>query len=740
LINIPVIARRELSTYFLSLIAYFVLTAFALAYGLVLVGLLGDAQIDPNAAAARGFDWAVTLMIFAVPIIAMRLLSEEASTGTMETLLTAPVSEGEVVLGKYLAALIFGLTMLAPVAGGCVMLATMGGLDYGPVASGLLGLYLVVAQFLAIGLLCSSLTRMQIGSAIMAFVAVLALSILGYTVRAGASGLGAALAYLAPGAHLAGFLKGIVDSRDLVYFAATTALFLFLSVTALKMRKWRSVGAALAMSIVLSVALVALVCYISTRRYARVDMTGKLRYTLHTRTRRVLRGLDRPVRVTLVNVGEEDPVMRWAYQQSQDMLEEFQALSWRVELEQLSFGIDEHRPRIDALKARVDIPESSAVFECAGRHEVVGLAKTLVPPAWRGAGVKFRGEAAFASALLKVTGVRRVRVYFLAGHGERFIEEGGAAGESVSRLAASLKDDNFDVASLNLDERGEVPEDCAVLIVPGPRVPLPEEHLAAVRDYLVRPGARAVLMLDSSAGSGRRSNLDALLSQYGIKVHQDAMGVSTVLKRTGMSVEGRHVFLKAAGEVVPIVGQGFADHPITSDLQNYTLRLTVCAPLEIEAAAANPTLSVRALLTGTKDSWGERTFPTDPKLSKYDEDVDVAPPVVAAVVVEPHRGTATPPAAGAGDSGSPVLLVLGSSQSFVDSSVESNPAHLYLLMNAVNWMAGNIQVLGIPPKDFDIHLVQITPSQRRISVLVFLVGLPVCIVVLGTAVWLVRRR
>ena len=239
MVNIPVIAKRELNTYFLSLMAYFVLTLFALANGLFLAGWLRGTLIDPNLVIREAMGFALFLLVFVVPVITMRLFSEEASSGTMETLLTTPVSDAEVVLGKYMGALIFGMAMLVPVALECLYLAALGGVDYGPVASGFLGLYLGFALFLAIGLFCSSITRIQVGAAIMTFVILLGVLLLGHLVRDAESTIGKILTYMGPTRHVRWFLKGIVDSRDLVYFVASTCMFLFLSVKVLELRRWR---------------------------------------------------------------------------------------------------------------------------------------------------------------------------------------------------------------------------------------------------------------------------------------------------------------------------------------------------------------------------------------------------------------------------------------------------------------------------------------------------------------------
>jgi ABC-2 type transport system permease protein len=108
-----------------------------------------------------------------------------------------------------------------------------------PISAAFLGTYLLAAQFLAIGLFCSSLTRVQIGSAIMSFVVLMGLFFLWRVARDSASTAAKVLQYISPPWHMVGFLKGVIDTRDLVYFVASTALFLFLSAKVLESRRWR---------------------------------------------------------------------------------------------------------------------------------------------------------------------------------------------------------------------------------------------------------------------------------------------------------------------------------------------------------------------------------------------------------------------------------------------------------------------------------------------------------------------
>ena len=238
MVNVPVITKRELNAYFLSPIAYVVLTAFALGHGLFFAPVL-SASMDLGTAAQWALYMPVLLLIVAIPLLTMRLLAEEVHSGTVETLMTAPVTELEVVLGKFVGALVFATVMMLPIGLEVAFLRLLGPMDAGPLLSGFLGLFLLASQFIAVGLFCSALTRMQITSAIISFVLLLGLYFLWFLGHGSTSTSVQLLRYVSPPSHYFAFLKGIVDTRDLAYFVITTAAFLFLTVKALELRKWR---------------------------------------------------------------------------------------------------------------------------------------------------------------------------------------------------------------------------------------------------------------------------------------------------------------------------------------------------------------------------------------------------------------------------------------------------------------------------------------------------------------------
>jgi ABC-2 type transport system permease protein len=237
MVNVPVIMRRELQSFFLSPMAYLVLTGFALVQGIQFAGVL-EPHLDPAWVAEYAFHTPVYLLLFAAPLLTMGLLAAERAGGTLETMMTAPVSALEVVLGKFAAVLVFAMVMFLPLAAEVAFLGAQGQMDVGPVLAGLMGVFLLTGQCLAIGLFCSALTRVQVAAAIMSFAVLLALYSALYFAR-GAASAGALLRYLSPPGHYGGLPQGVVDTRDVAYFAVGIVLFLALTVSALQLRKWR---------------------------------------------------------------------------------------------------------------------------------------------------------------------------------------------------------------------------------------------------------------------------------------------------------------------------------------------------------------------------------------------------------------------------------------------------------------------------------------------------------------------
>lgn len=235
--NALTIAQKELNTYFSSPVAYVVTAFFMLVMGYFFYLLL----VLTREASLRGlFGNMAVILLFVTPFLTMRLLAEEQRMGTIELLLTSPVRDWQVVLGKFLGALAFLLFMLALTLFYPLLLSRLGAPDWGPMASGYLGIVLIGATCLAVGLFASSLSQNQIVTGFIAFALLIILWLLGAAAQAVGSGpLGSVFDYLAINTHFDDFVRGVIDTQHVVYYLILTALFLFMATRVVEAKRWR---------------------------------------------------------------------------------------------------------------------------------------------------------------------------------------------------------------------------------------------------------------------------------------------------------------------------------------------------------------------------------------------------------------------------------------------------------------------------------------------------------------------
>ena len=222
------IFKREFASYFNSPIAYIYVTVFlGLAGWLFFKGffLVGEASMRTF------FGLLPWLFLFFVPAITMRLWAEEKKVGTMELLMTLPVTDTEAVLGKFLASFAFLLVSLALSVVLAIVVAALGDPDPGEIFGGYLGAVLIGAAFLAIGLFVSSLTENQIVAFIISVVAIFVLFILGddFVLMGVPSWIAPVFSFLGLGAHYDSVSRGVIDSRDIIYYLSVIVLFLYLN-------------------------------------------------------------------------------------------------------------------------------------------------------------------------------------------------------------------------------------------------------------------------------------------------------------------------------------------------------------------------------------------------------------------------------------------------------------------------------------------------------------------------------
>jgi len=236
--NVYYIARRELSAYFVSPIAY-VISAIYLA---VMGGLFGFILYYSHEATMRYVllhGVSILFLVLVTQVITMRLLADERRLGTFELLLTSPVRDWEVIAGKYLAS--FGLFFLMVLLTGYLplLLIRIGNPDIGVMLSGYLGYLLLGAALLSIGVFASSLTQSQIVAAILGIGITLLLWLSGALGDFVGGSLKGFFSYLPIFDHYMDFVRGVIDTKDIVYYLSVVALFLFLSTRVVESRRWK---------------------------------------------------------------------------------------------------------------------------------------------------------------------------------------------------------------------------------------------------------------------------------------------------------------------------------------------------------------------------------------------------------------------------------------------------------------------------------------------------------------------
>jgi len=252
--NIRAIAGKELRSYFASPMGYIIIGLFALLFGwfyyvylhvfveqsqrMTMMG--GGGNVNVNEQMIRGvLQNAAVIILFVMPMITMRTYSEEKRSGTIELLLTSPLTDTEIILGKFLGAMALYAAMLLVTMIDIAILFKLGNPEWRPIAAGYLGLLLMGGCFIAVGLLISSLTKNQIVAGFMTFAVFLMLWVINWLADSSGPTGRAVLSFLSITDHFDDFTKGIIDTKHVIYYLSFITFGLFLTSKSVDSERWR---------------------------------------------------------------------------------------------------------------------------------------------------------------------------------------------------------------------------------------------------------------------------------------------------------------------------------------------------------------------------------------------------------------------------------------------------------------------------------------------------------------------
>lgn len=722
------VARHEVRGYFDQPTAYVLIVAFlgiSLFLAFRTMYAMGTASLRPL------FDLLPVLFAIFIPAATMRSLAEERRSRTLEWLLAQPVSETEVVVGKFLGDWLFVMLALAgtlPTALGVLLVSDA---DSGLVAAQFIGAGLLAAQFVAIGLWASGSTRNQITSFIVAAGVSFTLFLIGLPiVQIGLPPvLAGAVARLSVVTHFENVARGVVDLRDVVYFASTTALFLFMALGAVlrdRLSHGRPEWQRLRVGMGVMAVLVVMVNLLGSYLRGRIDLTEGNLYTLDQGTRDLLGDLDDIVQVKLFASAELPPELQLQLRDVRDLLADMRGASnGSLIVEDVNPDADEEAAA-EAAALGIYPVEFNVLRddEFQVRRGYYGLAvvyadrSEVTPVIQRTDDLEFR----MASAIYNMTTTERVGIAYMQGYGTARLGD-------VPGLMQSMGE-RYDMRALDL--AGEAPpavsrDSTEVLVVAGPTEPMDSMAVQRIRDFVDAGGAALLLLepvrLDQQSPTALpvQSGLEALVADRGVTMMSRLVLDLASSERVNVGSQG--IFQVIAPYPLWPIARPASDHAITSGLNALTMGWA--APLEIQDS-----VNVQPLWT-TSEAGGLHGI-GDPILPNQEWNVPETE------LARRTLGVAVTPAEGDGRGR---LVVVGDASFIEPQFIQANPGNLAFLANSIDWLAQEEALIRIRSKDrTPPNLVFESDASRNLLKWGNLVGVPIIFVLIGALRVTGRRR
>jgi len=756
--NIWVIFRKELRIFFDSPIAYiFIITFLAFSNWLFFRSFFFVGQIS-----MRDFFFFLpwTFLVF-IPTVTMRLWAEEKKIGTIEVLLTLPVKNYEVVGGKFFASFIFMLITLGLSFSLPLTLYLLGEVDFGPIIGGYLGACFLGAAYLAIGLFVSNLAENQIVAFIIAAVLSFALFIIGENIVLATipSSLVPLLSFLGLGTHFTSLQRGVIDTRDLVYYLSVIGFFLFLNIQSIEARKWSqriSSSTNLIFLVLIVLGFLGIINYLASRHFARVDLTQNKLYTLSEASKKVVNRLDDIVNINCYFSKNLPSYVISTKQQVSDILDEYRAYA-RGNI-QVKFIDPTEDPALEQKLRFMGIPQVQLnVMEkdqATATNVYMGIAVTyedkqeVIPFVKNVNNLEYE----ITSSILKVTRKEKKTVGFLAGHEEYSIYS------DYQTVYQALRR-QYEVKQVPAQT---IPADINVLVVAGPHQ-LTEQAKYEIDQYIMR-GGKVIFLIDivtvpqegGIRATYRETNLNDLLENYGVRVTKNL-----VLDRFNMLITfqtGYTILRTPYPFYIKVIKEekGFdPDNPIVNQLNSMVFPwVSALEPLK----ETHQDLQFTVLVQSSRYSWLQkgiydlnplqefmpqpedtRSYPlailVSGKFKSFFADKEAPPPPTPEGKEQAQR----PPIIKQCEKDNQIIVVANAR--FIHDNYADLPGNVEFFLNAVDWFTWGKDLIGIRSRIIvDWPLPFLTERQKSTIKFINIGGVPILVALFGVIRVYFRRK
>ena len=700
--QILLVARKEMRSFFDQPTAYVLAVAFL---GLSLYLSFRSLYATSAATLRPLFDLLPWLFVVFVPAVAMKSLAEERRSRTLEWLVAQPLTETEIVLGKFLGVWVFVGVALAGTLPAALGILAASEADPGIMAAQYAGAALLAAQMIAIGLWASATTTNQITAFILGAFICFALVLAGTpVVQIGLPGVvGAWVAQLAVIGHFENVARGVIDLRDLLYFASTAGLFLLLAAATVSRNRLSPGGAAyrrLRIGVGAIAATVLLVNLAGGRVRGRLDLTRDNLFTLSQGSRDILGELDDVVNLRMFVSDDLPPAVQLLIRDVRDLVADLAGASnGMLVAEELNPDEDEEAAE-----------EASSMGIAPIEFNVLRDDELQVKRGWFGLAVTYADEQdvtpvvdrvddlefRLVSAIAKMTTERQPTVAFMSGFGAKEAFHYRAFRESIA--------DRYRVIALDVanDSAGALrPDSVDVLVVAAPSTPVSPDAAGAVAAYL-NAGGTALFLMERHAIDPQNpvsmpiaTGLEGILADRGIEASDDL--VFDLASSQHVSV-GRRGFFDVIRPypLWPIAFRG-DDHPTNRGLGNMTFGWA--APFTWPDSAAGITsLWVTTEHGGTRPGGG--LIDPSMELGATEDELGVRSLAVA-VEVGAGRDAGEDGGEDGGDAGmvGGRIVAIGDADFLEDRFAEANAQNLIFAANAIDWLAQEEALIAIRSKD-----------------------------------------
>lgn len=699
------IYKRELKSYFRSFIGFLFVGVVLFFIGLYFT-VYNMMYGDPHYAyAASG---ALIILLIAIPVLTMRSLAEEKRSKTDQLILTAPVSVGNIVIGKFLAL----LTVFAiPVAVSCVhpvIMSAFGSVPLGEAYLAILAFFLFGMTALAIGLFVSSLTESQVIAAVLGFL----ILFLGYMMTSITNMISTTGNWLTRILNcfdlytpFADLLSGTLNVGSIIYFVSVTVLVLFLTTQAIQKRRYSvsvknfSVGAYSSGMIAVAVAIVVVINIAIGEMpvtWTSVDLTSEKLYSLTDQTKDYVETIDEDVVIyVLVKEENQDTTLGQTLQRYDD-------LSDHISVEYVDPNVN---PMFITKYTSSSVNTNSLIVVSEKRSEVIDYSSIYESSfdyqTYSSTVTGYDGEGQITSALDFCLSDDMPKAYMTTGHGEKSFESG---------FTTALDRENVEYESINLMDYDAVPEDAACLIINGASGDFSSDDKTKVLSYLENGGK--VIMI-TTITTEETPNLDAIMEYMGIRL---ADGV--VIEGNQNNYYGVPYYLLpeiASSEYTTgIYGKYYVFAPLAQGMV-----------IENEAAAD---MEYVTFLSTSEDAFSKTDISNLDSFDKAENDIDG--PFAIGIAAEKTL-----------EDGKATLVAISCDQIFTaNSNSMVSGANQMLFVNTVSRFVDHEVSVSVPVKSYNVSSLTVPMAKSIFVGVMTTLVLPIACLVVGFAIWFRRRK